>query len=175
MEEVALAELGQGGACPVDADEVTVVVFHGVELVELAAGSYQVAGEGDALAADLGDQSDLSLGVARRRHDFEVVGSPGKGLVVAQRLTHGKVLADTKEGRTVVGVVEDALLLPVVGGAGEELALVPGHGKLGPRLDQAVGTEALVAVVMGEQDPIDGGNADFGKMVEHVAGAAVYQ
>ena len=67
-----------------DAFHGAVGVLHGVQLVELAAGREQVAGEGDQPAVDLGEQRAGAERVPLGRQDEEAGAAPGEGLVVLQ-------------------------------------------------------------------------------------------
>ena len=156
-----------------DSLAVAVAVFHGVVLVEKSAGAHKIAGESDGAAVDLADEHAAAMGVALGGDDFEFDAFPGEGFVVEQLGIDGYVLADGEEGAAVVVVVIDALVAPEVFGVFEEVALVFRYGDFRTAGAEAVGSPALVAVVVGVEDPVDLADADLGEVVDDCAGTGV--
>src|SRR6266850_3131487 len=156
-------------------DEVAVVILHGVKLVELAAGVHQVARESDARPINLGDQRNAPLRMPWRRQDEKGIRSPGERLVILKRKRDRQVLSEAEEGAPVIVVIRNAFCLPVVGRSLKEVALMARDSEPRSSVGKPVRAEALVAVMVGEKDPVHSLDADTAERFCNSAASAIHE
>ena len=136
---------------------------------------HQVAGEGHVLPINCADERNTARRVPRRRQNCQRIRPPGERFVVIEHGIDGQIPTDGEECVSVVVVVVDTFLLPVLLGVFEMRQLEPRSRQPCAARHQVARTETLVTVMMCKQHPIDVADPDFIYPLTNLAAAAVDQ